>query len=552
MGFDYIIIGAGSAGCVLANRLSVDPAISVLLLEAGAPDRKMEIHIPAAYSKLNRSSVDWAYWSEPQANVDNRRMFLPRGKTLGGSSSTNAMAYVRGNRADYDAWAAAGNEGWAYEDVLPYFIRSEANEQLSQLDARYHGGDGPLNVTYATRFKTPLADAFVAACKQTGLPENHDFNGAEQEGAGLFQFTIKDGKRHSTAAAFLKPVLNRPNLTVRTQAHTQRVIIRDGRAVGVEVTTGRSNTETIMANREVLLAAGSFNSPQLLMLSGVGPRDELRRHGIDVRHDLPGVGQNLCDHLFVGVSALANQLVGTNHWLSPLNQVRGFWQYLTAGKGPFTISPLEANAFLRTTPDQAIPDLQLHFAPVHIGDGYKPDFYDSATYPKAEDGWSILPTLLHPTSRGYVGLRSANPMDEPVIQPNFLSTAADQQLLLTGVKKALEINQAAAFGPWRKRTLIPAENASDEELMSHIRRIVETVYHPVSTCRMGTDEGAVVDAQLRVRGIEGLRVVDASVMPTIVSGNTNAPVIMIAEKAADLILGNVPAQKRQHLTTPVS
>ena len=549
MTVDYIIIGAGSAGCVLANRLSEEPGTSVLLLEAGAPDKKLEIHIPAAYSKLNRTAVDWAYWTEPQEHVDGRRMYLPRGKTLGGSSSTNAMAYVRGNRADYDAWAAAGNAGWDYASVLPYFKRSERNEQIGQLDATYHGGNGPLNVTYATRFRTPLADAFVQACLQHGIRENQDMNGAEQEGAGLFQFTIKDGKRHSTAAAFLKPVLNRPNLTVRTQAHTQRILIKDGRAVGVELTTGKSLTETVLARKEVILSAGAFNSPQLLMLSGVGPGDELRRHGIDVRADLPGVGQNLQDHLFAGVSALANQLVGTNHWLKPLNQLKGFWQYATAGKGPLTISPLEANAFVRTSESLTHPDLQLHFAPIHVGDDYKVDFYDPSTFPTKADGWSILPTLLHPTSRGYVGLRSANPMEAPVIQPNFLSTEADRDLLLQGTKLALELNRSAAFAPWLDHALMPAESASDEQLIAHIRKIVETVYHPVGTCRMGPGDNAVVDEQLRVRSIAGLRVVDASVMPSIVSGNTNAPVIMIAEKAADLILGKSIQKSTSQQTT---
>ena len=539
MSFDYIIIGAGSAGCVLANRLSADPGVSVLLLEAGAPDKKMEIHVPAAYSKLNRTAVDWAYWTEPQEHVDGRRMYLPRGKTLGGSSSTNAMAYVRGNRADYDNWAAMGNPGWEYDSVLPYFKRSECNEQLERLDARFHGGDGPLNVTDATRFRTPLADAFVKACQQHGIPLNPDMNGTRQEGAGLFQFTIKNGKRHSTAVAFLKPVLNRPNLTVRTQAHTQRILVKDGRAVGVELTTGKNITETILLRREVILSAGAFNSPQLLMLSGIGPGDELRRHHIDVKLDVQGVGRNLQDHLFAGVSSLANQLTGTNHWLTPMNQLKGLWQYLTAKKGPLTISPLEANAFVRTSESLLQPDLQLHFAPIHLGDDYKADFYDLKTFPTNADGWTILPTLLQPTSRGYVGLRSANPMEAPVIQPNFLSTEKDRNLLLTGTKLAMELNQSAAFAPWRDRALMPAEGTSDEALMAHIRKIVETVYHPVGTCRMGNDEGAVVDSQLRVRGIEGLRVVDASIMPTIVSGNTNAPVIMIAEKAADLILGRV-------------
>ncbi len=448
-----------------------------------------------------------------------------------------------------NAWATAGNDGWDYESILPYFKRSEHNEQLDQLDERFHGADGPLNVTYATRFKTPLADAFVKACTQYGIAENHDMNGAEQEGAGLLQFTIKNGKRHSTAAAFLKPVLNRPNLTVRTQAHSQRIVLKDGRAVGVELTTGKNLTETVMARKEVILAAGAFNSPQLLMLSGIGPVEELRRHQIDVRLDLRGVGQNLQDHLFAGVSSLANQLVGTNHWLKPVNQLKGLWQYLTARRGPFTISPLEANAFVRTSEALRQPDLQLHFAPIHIGDDYKADFYDVTTFPTKTDGWSILPTLVQPTSRGYVSLRSANPMDPPVIQPNFLSTEKDRNLLLTGTRLALELNRAEAFGPWRERALIPAEGASDEALMAHIRRIVETVYHPVGTCRMGHDEGAVVDAQLRVRGIENLRVVDASIMPTIVSGNTNAPVIMIAEKAADLILNPGTATKATADTT---
>ena len=548
MSYDYIIIGAGSAGCVLANRLSAEAGVSVLLLEAGAPDKKMEIHIPAAYSKLNRTSVDWGYWTEPQEHVDGRRMYLPRGKTLGGSSSTNAMAYVRGNRADYDDWAAQGNTGWAYDDILPYFKRSEHNEQLGQLNASYHGGSGPLNVTYATGFRTPLADAFVASCIETGIRGNHDFNGAEQEGAGLFQFTIKDGKRHSTAAAFLKPVMQRPNLTVRTQAHTKRIVIDNGRAVGVEVFTGKQATETIRANREVILSAGTFNSPQTLMLSGVGAADELRRHGVDVLLDLPGVGQNLQDHLFAGVSSLANGLVGSNNWLRPHKQVQALWQFLTAKKGPMTISPLEANAFVRTEARLAQPDLQLHFAPIHVGDTYEADFYDISTFPTNGDGWSILPTLLKPTSRGYVGLRSANALDAPVIQPNFMSTEKDRQLLLTGTKLAMQINQADAFGRYRQRALVPTDNASDDELMAHIRKIVETVYHPVGTCRMGADEGAVVNERLQVRGIEGLRVVDASIMPTVVSGNTNAPVIMIAEKAADLILGRTLAKTMNQQT----
>ncbi|WP_266362999.1 GMC family oxidoreductase [Tellurirhabdus rosea] len=536
MKYDYILVGAGSAGCVLAHRLTADPGVSVLLLEAGGPDTKPEIHIPAAYTKLNRTSVDWGYWTEPQAHVDGRMLYLPRGKTLGGSSSTNAMAYVRGNALDYDDWAALGNEGWGYQDVLPYFLRSEHNEQIDQLDPRYHGTDGPMNVTFATRFRTPLAGAFVNGCKAIGIRETNDFNGIRQEGAGFFQFTIRNGRRESTATAFLKPILNRPNLTVRTKVYTRRVLLENGRATGVEVITSRNVTEKIYARREVILSAGSFNSPQILMLSGIGPAEMLRPFGIETLHELPGVGQNLQDHLFTGASALTSGLYGTNHYLRPLYQFQTLLQYFATRQGPATISPLEANAFIRTDETKDRPDLQLHFAPTHIGDDYKGDLYDINTFPRT-DGFTILPTLLKPQSRGYVRLRSANPIDVPVIQPNFLSAEADRNLLLKGMKIALEIMETDAFGPYRERTITPPDRSSDEAILAHILRQVETVYHPVGTCKMGNDEMAVVDAKLRVRGLEGLRVIDASIMPTIVSGNTNAAAIMIGEKGADLVMG---------------
>lgn len=540
MTFDYIIVGAGSAGCVLANRLSADPAISVLLLEAGGPDKKMEIHIPAAYTKLNRTEVDWAFWTEPQPHVDNRVMFQPRGKTLGGCSSTNAMAYVRGNREDYNDWAKLGNTGWGYDDVLPYFICSEHNEQIDQLNPAYHGTEGPLNVTFATRFQTPLARAFVAACREQGIPENHDYNGAEQEGASFFQFTIKEGKRHSAATAFLKPILNRSNLTVVTHAHTTQLRFAGNRVTGVEFSRHEKDTETATATREVILSAGAFASPQLLMLSGIGPADELKRHGIPVRKVLPGVGQNLQDHVFVGVSSLCSQPVSSNHHLTPINQVKALIQYALFKKGPMTISPLEANAFFRSERATDRPDIQFHFAPVHIGDDYKADFYDLTTFPTT-DGYTILPTLIKPQSRGTVTLRSANPMDAPVIDPHYLEAEADRETLLTGMKKAIAIMESPAFAPYCERLITPPNRATDAAIMEHVRRQLETVYHPVGTCKMGTDEMAVVDSALRVHGIEGLRVVDASIMPTIVSGNTNAPVIMIAEKAADLILGKTMA-----------
>ncbi|QHV99056.1 GMC family oxidoreductase [Spirosoma endbachense] len=550
MTFDYIIIGAGSAGCVLANRLSVDPSLSVLLLEAGGPDKKMEIHIPAAYTKLNGTAVDWGFWTEPQLALNGRRMYQPRGKTLGGCSSTNAMAYVRGNRLDYDDWAAhGGNTGWGYADVLPYFIRSEHNEQYSQLDSYYHGHEGLLNVTNATRYQTPLAGAFVKSCIQAGIRENQDYNGEEQEGTGFFQFTIKGGKRHSAASAFLKPVLSRSNLTVITHALTKQILLKNDRATGVEFITGKNQTQLATATKEVILSAGAFQSPQLLMLSGIGPVDALRQGKVAVKKELIGVGQNLQDHLFTGVSSLCSQRgISSNFHLKPINQLKAMGQYFLFGKGPFTVSPLEAVAFLKTDPSQDRPNMQFHFAPIHMGDDYTTDVYDLTTYPTT-DGYTILPTLLKPKSVGYVGLRSNNPLDAPLIQPNYLEHEDDRMVLINGIRQALTVMQADAFDSYRLRIQTPTDYSSDDALWQHILQQLETVYHPVGTCKMGSDhdETAVVDANLRVRGVEGLRVVDASIMPTIVSGNTNAPVIMIAEKAADLILGKPMMKLPKHI-----
>lgn len=531
MKFDYIIIGAGSAGCILANRLSEDPSQSVLLLEAGGKDTQMEIHIPAAYSKLNRTKVDWAFYTEPQANVDFRRMFQPRGKTLGGCSSTNAMAYVRGNKADYNHWADLGNEGWSYEEVLPYFIKSENNEQIRD---KFHGTGGPLNITFAKVYQTPLALAFIEACKQKGIPENKDFNGEEQEGAGLFQFTIKDQRRHSAATAFLKPVLKRPNLKVWNKAQVSRILIENDRAIGVEFFKGQAK-ENVYCKKEVILSAGTFQSPQLLMLSGIGEEEELKKWGIALKKNLPGVGKNLQDHVFCLISSLCKDKITANHQLKPLNQLKGLIQYLLFKKGPFTTSPLEANAFIKTDASFKRPDFQLHFAPVHLG-SYDKDLYDVNTYPHS-DGYSILPSLIQPKSRGFVALKSGNPKDTPLIQPNYLASEEDSQALIKGARIAYEILSAEAFAHFRLHTHFPEKTGSDEELLSHIRKTLESIYHPVGTCKMGLDEMAVVDKELRVKRIENLRVIDASVMPVITSGNTNAPVMMIAEKGADLVKG---------------
>lgn len=530
---DYIIIGAGTAGCVLANRLSADPSKRVLLLEAGGPDRKLEIHIPAGYAKLHRSEVDWGFETEPQAQLYDRKVYLPRGKTLGGCSSTNAMAYIRGHREDYNDWAKLGNPSWAYDQVLPYFKKSEHNEQYQQLDATYHGQGGLLNVTYNQKYRSAAAEAFVAACKAMGIPENQDVNGAEQEGAGYFQFNIKDQKRHSEAAAFLKPALNRPNLQVITLAYVQRVLLENDRAVGVEFKVG-SGLQTAKAKQEVVLCAGAFQSPQLLMLSGIGPTEELQKRGIKIKKAMPGVGQNLQDHLFVNASAITHT-PGLNHALTPLNQLRYLLQFALYKSGPMTIGPLEAVAFTKVFKDNDRPDLQLHFAPIQAD--YNTDLHNWKTLPTV-DGFSILPTLLKPKSRGYVGLHSADPGAKPLVQPNFLSAEPDLKILVEGLKLALDIMDHSVFHALTKSAVTPpAKGDSDEAIAEHVRRRVETVYHPVGTCKMGSDEMAVVDEKLRVYGIEGLRVVDASIMPTIVSGNTNAPVIMIAEKAADLILG---------------
>ncbi|MCS7020161.1 MAG: GMC family oxidoreductase N-terminal domain-containing protein [Cytophagales bacterium] len=531
--YDFIVVGAGSAGCVLAHRLSENSTYRVLLLEAGVPDNYFKIHIPGGYTDLFRTEVDWAFYSEPQPFAEGRRLFLPRGKTLGGSSSTNAMAYIRGHRNDFNTWAAMDNRGWDYLNVLPYFKKSEHNENIQN---EYHGQNGPLNVSNLT-FMTPYGQAFIEACLQVGIPKNDDFNGAQQEGAGFFQFTIKNGRRHSTATAFLKTAISRPNLTVITRAHATKILLEKNKAIGVECRI-KGVAQSFKAEKEIIVSAGAFASPQLLMLSGIGDPEDLLPHGISVKHRIAGVGKNLHDHLFFPVSMLSKQLVGKNHALRPFNMVKALFMYFTAKKEILTAGPLEANAFAKTTPEAIQPDLQLQMAPIQISDKYGVDIYNLQNYPTDRDGFIILPTLLQPKSRGYVKLRSSNPLDAPLIQPLFFSEEADLQLLIKGGKLAQAILQQQALDHLRDRLHFPLPNMSDEEWARHIRLSFETVYHPVGTCKMGHDELSVVNERLQVHGIEGLRVADASIMPRIVSGNTNAACIMIGEKAADMVLAD--------------
>lgn len=522
--YDYVIVGAGSAGCVLANRLTEDPATTVLLLEAGGPDEVQEIHIPAAFSTLFKSPLDWAYETEEQPHLHHRKLYWPRGKVLGGSSSINAMVYMRGNRRDYDHWSELGNEGWGYADVLPYFKKAE-NEERAELAATvYHGVGGPLNVS-DHRTLNPLSHAFVAAGVEAGIPRTNDFNGAEQDGVGFFQVTQREGLRHSAAVGYVHPILSRPNLTLQPQTLVSHVLFDGKRAVGVAYLQDGELKE-VRADKEVILSGGAINSPQLLMLSGIGPAEHLQELGIPVTLDLPGVGQNLQDHPAIVVLYASTQPISLIHAQEPEH----LQAFVENKLGPLTSNVAEGGAFVRTRADLPMPDLQYHFAPVYyLNHGF--------TVPEG-DGYTIAPCVLHPKSRGYIALRSSRPTEAPVIQPNYFADEADMQTLVAGLKLARKIGEAPAFAPFRDVETYPGPQVqSDEDIAEYIRDYVETLYHPVGTCKMGNDTMAVVDARLRVRGIERLRVIDASIMPTVVGGNTNAPTIMIAEKAADLIKG---------------
>ena len=517
--YDYIVVGAGSAGCVLAGRLTEDAQTQVLLLEAGGPARAREIAIPAAFSKLFKSSVDWNYATEREPQLQNRSLYWPRGKVLGGSSAINAMIYIRGNSRDFDEWERLGNPGWSFASVLPYFKKSERQERGA---SEFHGTGGPLWVS-DLRYVNPLTQAFVAGAQELGIAANDDFNGVAQEGVGLYQVTQKDGRRHSAADAFLQPAMRRANLTVRTGAHATRVVLERQRAVGVTFVDEGAVLE-VRARREVLLCGGAINSPQLLLLSGIGPADELRRQGVEVVHALPGVGKNLQDHPMVSVGYLCKRPVSLRDAASVSNFVR----YVLTKRGPLASNVAEAGLFRRTRAELLVPDLQMLFGPTYYRN------HGFATHP--EHCFGFGPIVLTPESRGEIFLRSTDPLAHAGIRANYFSSSADMRVLVEGVRLARDIAHSGAFAAFRGEELHPGADArTDTEIEEFIRAEAQTLYHPAGTCKMGNDALAVVDARLRVQGIAGLRVVDASIMPRVTTGNTNAPTIMIAEKAAELL-----------------
>ncbi|MDH5676275.1 MAG: GMC family oxidoreductase N-terminal domain-containing protein [Myxococcales bacterium] len=527
--YDYVVVGAGSAGAVVAARLSEDAGATVLLLEAGGSHQDLRIRAPGMVGTLWRTKFDWAFKTAPQPGLGGRSNFWPRGRVLGGSSSINYMIYMRGHRADYDGWRELGNEGWGYDEVLPYFKRSENNARCGE---PYHGRGGPLDVTDIAE-PAPIGELLVEAAAQTlGAPRIDDMNVPEREGFGPFQKTIRDGRRCSTAMAFLEPAAERANLTVETHALVDRIGFDGKRAAAVHYVANGRAVEARVA-REVVLCGGAIGSPQVLLRSGVGPADELRGAGIEVAHDLPGVGKNLQDHLmaFVSHEVVTDATVS----VQPLALLGWLGRYLFSRRGPLAATPAQSGGFVRTTDAVKIPDLQFHF----LSTGAMDEALDEINYDPRGRACALVPTLLYPKSRGEVRIPSADPQAAPLIDPRYFSEEEDLQTLVRGVRMAQEIANSArlrgVLGAARKAS--PPAGGSDAAIAASIRRYANTIFHPVGTCKMGRDPMAVVDAGLRVHGLEGVRVADGSIMPTIVGGNTNAPVIMIAEKASDLMRG---------------
>lgn len=527
--FDYIIVGGGSSGCVMANRLTENDAVSVLLLEAGGKDSHPYIHMPVGFSKLTAGPRTWGFNTVPQKYANNREIPYAQGKVLGGGSSINAEIFTRGNPADYDRWAnEEGAEGWSFQEIKQYFLKSEGNSVLS---GEWHGSDGPLGVS---NLQDPqeMTRAFVRSCQELGVPYNPDFNGAKQEGCGFYQLTVKDSKRCSAAVGYLRPAMKRSNLTVETNVLAHRIIVKSGRAIGVEYSQN-GKMHTVKADSEVIVTAGAIGSPKLLMLSGIGPADHLASLGLDVVHNLPGVGENLHDHFGIDIVAELNGHYSLDkynklHWM--------LWagaQYALFKSGPVTSNVVEGGAFWYSTADAEIPDLQFHFL---AGAGAEEGV---PSVPEGSSGITLNSYTLRPKARGTVKLRSTNPLDAPLVDPNYLGHPDDLKTSAEGVKLSVEMFNQKSLQKYIKKIRFPGtEVKSQADFENYARQYGRTSYHPTCTCKMGVDEMSVVDPKLRVRGIDGLRVCDSSVMPSLVGSNTNAPTIMIGEKAADLVRGN--------------
>lgn len=524
--FDYIVVGAGSSGCALAARLSENPSARVLLVEAGPRDASIWIHLPIGYGKTMWSKkYNWCLHTDPDPNMNDRRIYWPRGKTLGGSSSINGLIYIRGQREDFDHWAALGNRGWGYDDLLPYFIRSESNQRGANA---YHGSSGPLRVSDIGA-KHELIEAFIRGANAQGIPRNDDFNGADQEGVGYYQLTTSNGLRCSSAVAYLKPARTRPNLTILTEAHTTGLVMSGTRVTGIRYVR-RGVQETAYADQEVILAAGALHSPQILMLSGIGPAEHLAEVGIPTVVDSPGVGENLQDHLQIRLIYECSKPITTN------DQLRSWWgrtkiglQWLLMRSGPLAVGINQGGCFARTPlARDGRPDIQFHVATLSA------DMAGGTVHPFS--GFTVSVCQLRPESRGRLRLKSSHPFEPPSIMPNYLSTEFDRATAVASVRFARSIIQSAEMAPYVKHEHRPGLDAqSDGDILEFVRSTGATIFHPSGTCKMGSDADAVVDDQLRVHGVSGLRVVDCSMMPTLVSGNTNAAAIAIAERAADLI-----------------
>ena len=521
--YDYVIVGAGAAGCAVAHRLSADPATTVLLLEAGGRDWSPLVHMPVGFTKLSGPRYNWEFSTVPQPQLNHREMWYPQGRTLGGSTSINAMIYIRGQKEDYEAWAAMGNPHWGFEEVLPFFRRAEANERLND---RYHSSVGAVSVVEQVQHNA-LSKAFIRAAQELGVSYNADFNGACQEGAGWYDVTQKNARRDSASTAYLKPIRHRPNLTIQTHAQGRKIIVENGRAVGLEYTL-KGEPANVRVNRELILSSGAVNSPRLMLLSGIGPGEELHALGVPVVHDLPGVGKNLQDHMDVYLTA-ATAAVSYNASDRPDKAVLAGLQYITTRTGPITACVCEAGMFVRSTPDVPTPDIQMHALPAYV--------IDHGRMRIRGHGMTINTCHLRPRSIGSVTLHTANPDDPPAIDPAFLTDPYDWEKSLEGFRWGREMMRSKAYQPFVIKEYLPsAEVKTDKDIREYVKQWAKTDYHPVGSCKMGDDDLAVVDQELKVRGMDGLRVIDASIMPKLISGNTMATSTMIGEKGAHHVL----------------